>query len=88
MPAHCVPEELIEQGKSPHWSGDPPTCRVCKATYAQHSGRICRICREAVEHHDDQERMDLEIAGAVDMASARLAAGLDIRPWERWVLTP
>lgn len=48
-------------------------CSTCGLPYPAHS-KLCRICGQYVEHHDDQGVEDC-IAGRARMARARFLAG-------------
>ena len=83
------PDALVVVGPKPIWKDPdhPPKCRTtgCDLTYAQHTGRLCAICKHPVEHHDP-DQLDAEIAGSARMAESRLAAGLTLQPHEQWCL--
>lgn len=76
---------------------EPPTgkqtCKTCGLPYKDHSGRYCRICGEAFEHHDVKRKNRSDpvdhlgcIAGQVRMASARRDCDLPLTDLDRQAL--
>lgn len=52
-------------------------CKICKLTYAQHSGNLCKACFVPIEHHTAEEQEECWL-GRSRMAFARGEAGLDL----------
>lgn len=61
-------------------------CRVCGLPYLDHSGDVCSICRDNVEHHAPGA-FDGCLAGRQRLARARQAAGIELDEVDRVALT-
>lgn len=78
-----VPEELTVRGPRP---AGAEACSACGQRKSAHSGHTCVICGGPVEHHKDQQQMQVEIEGRARMARARQAAGAELDDADRYCL--